>query len=237
MGRVGTGIVSGLIILLVSVLGFNYLRPVASISLTPIPATQTSKPADVVPGPKNVGSSDGPMTTLAREVRESGDNSKVVEKLGDDKTTSEIANTIKDPKAPMGERVAALELTAHSSRPEITATLNDASKDDSPAIRSAAVSMLAKKNSPDSLSIITQTASDKDVSVRRAAVYGLSERNEKEALKALVTLLNDEDSLVRKVASGALTKKAANDFGYKYSASKTERAEAVKKWQNWVEAK
>jgi hypothetical protein len=116
MGRAGTGILVGLIILLAFVLGFNYLRPVTPASSASASHTQTPKPAEVVPGPKSIGSSDGPMATLAREVRESGDNGKVVEELGDDKTTSEIANAIKDPKVPMTERMAALELTAHSRR-------------------------------------------------------------------------------------------------------------------------
>jgi hypothetical protein len=179
----------------------------------------------------------GPLGALVSQTRETGTKDKAIEKVKDEKTSAEIARTIGDKNAPMGERVAALELAGYSDHPEVDAALKSACADENASIRSAAVTVAAKRSSPDSLSTIMQVAKDKDAGVRRSAAYALADRNEKEALKALVALLDDEDSLVRKVASGALSKRASQDFGYKYSASKTERAEAVKKWQNWVEAK
>ena len=179
----------------------------------------------------------GPLGALASQVREAGTKDKTVEKIKDEKTSAEIAKTISDKNAPIGERVAALELSEYSDRPEVAVALKSACTDENASIRSAAVAVAAKRSSPDSLPTIMQAAKDKDAGVRRSAAYALADRNEKDALKSLVALLDDEDSLVRKVASGALSKKASQDFGYKYYASGAERVEAVKKWQNWVEAK
>ena len=132
------------------------------------------------------------------------------------------------------ERMAALELAAHSDIPEIARALEGAAaSDSSPAVRAAAVSALGKKGG-NQLACVIRATGDPDAGVRRAAAYSLSEHNGREAIEALVGCLEDEDSLVRKVAANALKKKTSEDFGFKYFAPQGEREEAVKKWKEWI---
>jgi len=77
---------------------------------------------------------------------------------------------------------------------------------------------------------------DPDVTVRIMAIKWASENKITEAVPQLVNLLQNEDKSVRFYAIQGLKRIAGTDNGFDYRADPVSRADAVKRWQEFIES-
>jgi hypothetical protein len=80
-----------------------------------------------------------------------------------------------------------------------------------------------------------QRLQHEDPSVRIEAVRQAARQDDTQALPYLVDRLNDSEADVRFFAILALEKMTGERMGYEYYAPACERAEAVKRWRQWLQ--
>ena len=78
---------------------------------------------------------------------------------------------------------------------------------------------------------------DPNPAIRIMAIRWASDNNVSSAMPQLVNLLQDEDAAVRFYAIEGLQRMTGTDYGYDYKASPHIRAEAVERWQQFLEQK
>ena len=74
---------------------------------------------------------------------------------------------------------------------------------------------------------------DPDAELRRAAALACALKNKKELIPDLIPLLHDRDAAVAQMALASLRVLSGQDFGPEEGVSVKERAEAVRRWQQW----
>ena len=77
---------------------------------------------------------------------------------------------------------------------------------------------------------------DPDVSIRIMAIKWASENKRTDAVPQLVNLLQNEDRSVRFYAIQGLKQITGTDNGFDYRADPVSRADAVKRWQKFIES-
>ena len=100
-----------------------------------------------------------------------------------------------------------------------------------------AIVILAGCSSPLNRKMQLSDLQDPNPSVRVMAIKWAGDNKVSSAVPQLVDFLQDEDRAVRFYAIEALRRITGTDNGYDYKANPERRAEAVKRWREYIKAK
>jgi hypothetical protein len=79
-----------------------------------------------------------------------------------------------------------------------------------------------------------RTVNNADLLVKIPAIKASVQAQDFSAAAQLIKDLESDDAAVRFYAIGGLQRLTGQDFGYRYYAEETERAEAIGKWKAWL---
>ena len=105
--------------------------------------------------------------------------------------------------------------------------------EDEEIVRLAALKSLAKHKEKNVLSLIFRSCYDISDIIRGESAKILGNLGFKESVDVLWKLLEDQSDFVRKESCEAIEKLTKKSFGYSHSASKLERDEKKRLWQDW----
>ncbi|MBF0486354.1 MAG: HEAT repeat domain-containing protein [Candidatus Omnitrophica bacterium] len=146
-----------------------------------------------------------------------------------------VKNTFKDFSfhKDAGIRMAALRAVSKYHDEESFNILASAMKDKNAEVRRQVLNCLCWTFGEQSIPFTVNGLHDSDAGVRKAASQIAGALKAEQAISGLISLLSDPQQDVQVAASASLKKITGEDFGFKASASKQSKQDAVEGWRFW----